>query len=116
MTEPSLLAIVRIVFLACFLTSIFSILTAGQRPDPKSVVARFGGECEGSEANIKPQLKKLIAARKQRYSHPCTYAGCEKPYSHDLNGDGLQDYFFDSVAVQQVIVTMAFFSNIPQSF
>jgi hypothetical protein len=59
-----------------------------------AVVARFGGECEGSPFPSTPRLAGLIHRTKRRLRHePCDSKFCDGAFSYDLNGDGRKEYF-----------------------
>lgn len=68
-------------------------LTLGQKANPKTVVARLGGECQGTKYRISTRLKKLIQKYRQRTNYPCDYEFCDGAFAYDLNGDGRKEYF-----------------------
>jgi len=57
------------------------------------VVAKFGGECEGSLFHPSPQLDQLIQKTKQLERSPCHSPLCDKAFPYDLNGDGRNEFF-----------------------
>ena len=68
-------------------------LAFGQKANPKTVVARFGGECEGTKYRFSTRLKKLIQKYRQPTNYPCDYEFCDGAFAYDLNGDGRKEYF-----------------------
>lgn len=68
-------------------------LAFGQKAYPKTVVARFGGECEGTKYRFSTRLKTLIQIYRQKSGNPCDSIFCESAFAYDLNGDGRKEYF-----------------------
>jgi hypothetical protein len=71
---------------ACFVTS-----TGATRP--ARVVAKFGGECEGTSFQPSPRLQRLIENTKRRTANPVAGSCCNDAFLFDLNGDGRNEYF-----------------------
>jgi len=68
-------------------------LAFGQKANPKTVVASFGGECEGTKYRFSTRLKNLIQKFRQESGNPCDSIFCESAFAYDLNGDGRKEYF-----------------------
>lgn len=66
---------------------------SGQKANPKTVVARFGGECEGTKYRFSTRLKKLIQKYRQKHDYSCDTDSCNNAFAYDLNGDGRKEYF-----------------------
>ncbi len=72
---------------ACLVTSV-----AATHSSP--VVAKFGGECEGTPFHPAPTLARLIRRVKNRQrNQPCDSKFCDGAFAYDLNGDGRLEYF-----------------------
>src|SRR5687767_9222185 len=74
---------VAVVFLPAF----------GRGATVSSVVAKFGGECQGVPFRSSQRLEKLIQKTKQLESSPCNWSFCDGAFAYDLNGDGRKEYF-----------------------
>jgi hypothetical protein len=57
------------------------------------VVARFGGECNGSEFNFSTDLRRLINRFSRRDAFPAQLPFGYLAFAYDLNGDGRNEYF-----------------------
>lgn len=60
---------------------------------PAPVVAKFGGECEGTSFQPSPKLAATIRRLKQNERHPCDWKFCDGVFAYDLNGDKRPEYF-----------------------
>lgn len=69
------------------------LVSFGQNPNPKTVVARFGGECQGTKYRFSARLKKQILKYKQKVGQPCNSSFCEGAFVFDLDGDRSKEYF-----------------------
>lgn len=65
----------------------------GRHPKSTPVVARFGGECQGTIFRPTPQLKQLVKKTKQRNASPCNTPVCDGAFAYDLDGDGRNEWF-----------------------
>ena len=68
-------------------------LALGQKPNPKTVVISFGGECKGTKYPFSASLKKLIQKQKKQTGQLCDDDFCDGAFAYDLNGDGRKEYF-----------------------
>jgi hypothetical protein len=85
---------VALLLLGC-LAFIMPTFVVGQKANPKTVAASFGGECKGTKYNFSAQLKKLISQQRQLEDTSCDDGGwwCENAFAYDLNGDGRKEFF-----------------------
>jgi len=74
-----------LVFITCVVTS------AATHPGP--VVAKFGGECEGTSFQPTPKLASLIRRVRLGYQNSCDSSFCNGAFLYDLNGDGRPELF-----------------------
>ena len=73
--------------------AVMSLPAFGRRATASSVVAKFGGECQGARFRPSPRLEKLIQKTKQLETSPCNWSFCDGAFAYDLNGDGKKEYF-----------------------
>src|SRR3954452_979046 len=65
--------------------------SAAMRSTP--IMAKFGGNCEGTAFHPTPQLASLIRAVRTRQHNPCASPFCNGSFAYDLNGDGRSEHF-----------------------
>lgn len=80
-----------IIVFGCF--AAVSLPAFGRRPTASSVVAKFGGECQGATFRRSSRLNQLISKARQREKTPCDWSFCDGAFAYDLNGDGEKEYF-----------------------
>lgn len=76
-----------LLFICAALVTPISAASAG------AVVAKFGGECQGSSFHPSPRLARLIQNTKLRQTSPCDSPVCDGVFAYDLDGDGRNEYF-----------------------
>jgi len=74
-----------LVLLTCLVTSAATY--------PARVVAKFGGECEGTSLQPTSKLESLIRRVRSGYHNFCASDFCNGAFLYDLNGDGRQELF-----------------------
>jgi hypothetical protein len=88
-----------------------------EKPAARStVVAKFGGECEGDPLESSPQLRKLVDEARQRTADPCKGPHCDKAFSFDLNSDGRKEWFVPLSCGATGNCTWGIFSDGPARF
>ena len=103
---PPILLSVVIVFL-------MTVSAEGKRPKASTVVAKFGGECQGVTFHPSPRLKRLIEKSEQRASPPVDGPCCNDAFAYDLNGDGRKEYFVRLACGATGNCTWGIFSETP---
>lgn len=82
-----------VLLLGC-VVALMHVPAVGQRPKPSTVVASFGGECQGATFSASPRLKRLIERTRQRTVSPCREPFREEgAFAYDLNGDRGNEFF-----------------------
>ena len=81
----------RIVWLMC-LVGCWAALSSSAATRP-TVIAKFGGECEGASFQPTAKLASLIRSVRARQSNPCESTFCDGSFAYDLNGDGRNEHF-----------------------
>ena len=81
----------RFVSLLVVCTCLVASPSAAQRST--SVIAKFGGECNGVSFRPSARLRRLIEQTKQRTTDPGAWPCCSDAFLFDLNGDGRSEYF-----------------------
>jgi hypothetical protein len=79
------------IFSAVLLVMWLATTAVATRPAP--VVAKFGGECEGTPFQPSPKLASMIRRIKRSERQPCDWKFCDGVFAYDLNGDGRREYF-----------------------
>lgn len=75
------------------LVVVLAVASPSRAATRSSVVAKFGGECEGVSFQPSPSLSALIRRAKQNERQPCDWKFCDGVFAYDLNGDSRQEYF-----------------------